>query len=131
MLITLQLVQSLALLAIAVLLFVRKPQNGRDGVDGKPGRDGVNGTPGWDGAAGAPGPPGKDGRDGRDGVDAIAASAQPTPAIGSPVESVPPVGKVRMVEILLNGTPWHRVPYGHPHHTEALTGRRGLSVKEL
>jgi hypothetical protein len=123
MLITLQLVQSLALLAIAVLLFVRKPQNGRDGVDGKPGRDGVNGTPGWDGAAGTPGrdgvdgkpgPAGKDGRDGLDGVDAVSIPAQLMPAIDSPVEPVPPVDKVLLC------ASYCRVPFG-----EALTGLRG------
>jgi hypothetical protein len=37
----------------------------------------------------------------------------------------------RMVQILRDGVPYHMVPFGHPYHHEALTGKHGLSVKEL
>ena len=102
----LHVVNTLALLALVWMVASRR-------LIGPPGKPGLDGQPGKDGDPGLDGKPGKDGDPGRDGKDAPSST------------------KVRMVEILLNGVPIHCVPFGHPHHTDALTGRRGLSVKEL
>jgi hypothetical protein len=99
----LHIVDTLALVAMVWLLASGR-LIGPPGLPGRDGKDGKDGQPGHDGQDGAPG---------RDGVDA------------------PSAGAVRMVQILRDGVPYHMVPFGHPYHHEALTGKHGLSVKEL
>ena len=101
--IELQIVQTLALVAIAFLLATRR-------LVGPPGRDGEHGEPGLPGRDGEGGRDGENGRDGRDATDV--ANHQPG-----------------MVRLFHGGIPIHTVPVGSKHHLEALRGEHGMSVE--
>jgi|ERR1035437_3360526 hypothetical protein len=114
----LHLFDTLALLVIVFLLASKRliGAPGRGGRDGEPGKDGLDGRGGKDGADGKDGLSGKDGLDGKDGAPGQDARQRQTAP--------------DMVQILHNGVPYHQVPIGSRFHKEALTGLRGLSVRE-